>query len=351
MGIQGNASLVLLGINSTHPHYERLKHIEQQVQSGANLTKQILGFARGGKYDVRHTNLNELIEKSSRIFGGRTREIQIHKDFEKDLWLVEVDQGQIEQVLLNLFVNAWQAMPGNGELYIQTQNVTLTETYIKPYQVNPGRYVKISVRDNGIGMDEITQQRIFEPFFTTKETGSAKGLGLAAAYGIIKNHSGILNVSSKKGKGSTFDIFLPVPKGEVLGEKGSPGQGLKERETILFVDGDDMIADVGSQMLKKLGYEVLSARCGEKTLEIYKQNREKIDLVLLDVVTPDWGDREVMYHRLKEINPAIRVLFSSGNGIDDQAAEILGDQHNGFIQKPFTLSQLSQKVREILDKH
>jgi two-component system cell cycle sensor histidine kinase/response regulator CckA len=343
--------LVLLGIDSTHPHYEKLKHIEQQVQSGANLTKQILGFARGGKYDVRRTNLNELIEKSSRIFGRTKREIRIHKEFEKDLWLVEVDQGQIEQVLLNLFVNAWQAMPGKGELYLETENVTLTETYINPYQVNPGRYVKISLRDNGIGMDEITQQRIFEPFFTTKETGSAKGLGLAAAYGIIKNHSGILNVSSKKGKGTTFDIFLPVPKEEALREKGSPRQGLRERETILFVDGDDMIADVGSQMLKKLGYEVLSARCGEKTIEVYKQNRDKIDLVLLDVVTPDLGDREVAYHRLKEINPAIKVLFSSGNGIDDQAAEILDDQYNGFIQKPFTLSQLSRKVREILDKH
>ena len=351
MGIQGNASLVLLGIDSTHPHYEKLKHIEQQVQSGANLTKQLLGFARGGKYDVRRTNLNELIEKSSRIFGRTKREIQIHKKFEKNIWPVEVDQGQIEQVFLNLYVNAWQALPGGGDLYLQSENVTLDESFVKPYDLEPGRFVKISVRDNGIGIDEITQQRIFEPFFTTKETGSAKGLGLAAAYGIIKNHSGILSVSSKKGRGTTFDIFLPVPKGEVLREKGSPRQGLKERETILFVDGEDMIADVGSQMLKKLGYEVLSARCGEEAIGVYKQNKDKIDLVLLDVVTPDLGEREVAYHRLKEINPAIKVLFSSGNGIDDRAAEILDDRRNGFIQKPFTLSQLSQKVREILDKH
>jgi two-component system cell cycle sensor histidine kinase/response regulator CckA len=351
MGIQGNASLVLLGIDSTHPHYEKLKNIEQQVQSGADLTKQLLGFARGGKYNVRRTNLNELIEKSSRIFSRTKREIQIHKTFEEDIWPVEVDQGQIEQVFSNLYVNAWQALPGGGDLYLQSENVTLEESYVKPYDLEPGRFVKISVRDNGIGMDEITQQRIFEPFFTTKGTDSAKGLGLAAAYGIIKNHSGILKVSSKKGDGTTFDIFLPVPKEEALRKNRSPRLGLRQRETILFVDGDYVIADVGSQMLKKLGYEVLSARCGEETIEVYRQNRDKIDLVLLDVVTPDLGDREVAYHRLKEINPTIKVLFSSGNGIDDQAAEILDDQYNGFIQKPFTLSQLSQKVREILDKH
>jgi len=351
MGIQGNASLVLLGIDSTHPHYEKLKHIEEQVQSGADLTKQLLGFARGGKYDVRRTNLNELIEKSSHIFGRTKQEIQLHKKFEKDIWPVEVDQGQIEQVLLNLYVNAWQAVPGGGELYLESENVTLDESYVKPYDLEPGRFVKISVRDNGIGIDEITQQRIFEPFFTTKEMGRAKGLGLAAAYGIIKNHSGIINVSSKKGEGTAFNIFLPVPKGGVLRGEGSPGQGLKERETILFVHGEGMIAEVGSKMLKKLGYEVLSARWGEEAVKLYQENKDKIDMVLLDIVTPDLRQTGAAYHRIRESNPGIKVLFASGNGIDGQAAEILDHRCNGFIHKPFTLDQLSQKIREILDRH
>jgi two-component system cell cycle sensor histidine kinase/response regulator CckA len=351
MGIQGNASLVLLGIDPTHPHYEKLKHIEQQVQSGADLTKQLLGFARGGKYEVRRTNLNDLIEESSRIFGRTKQEIQIHKKFEKDIWPAEVDQGQIEQVLFNLYVNAWQAVPGGGDLYIESENVTLGESYVKPYDLEPGRFVKISVRDNGIGIDETTQQRIFEPFFTTKEMGRAKGLGLAAAYGIIKNHSGIINVSSKKGEGTTFDIFLPVPKGEVLREKESPGQGLKERETILFVDGEDMIADVGSRMLKKLGYEVLSARCGQEAVKLYEENKDKIHMVLLDIATPNLQETGAAYHRIREMNPAMKVLFTSGNGIDGQVAEILDHRGNGFIHKPFTLGQLSHKVREILDRY
>ena len=351
MGIQGNASLVLLGIDSTHPHYEKLKHIEEQVQSGADLTKQLLGFARGGKYDVRRTNLNELIEKSSHIFGRTKQEIQIHKKYEKDIWPVEVDQGQIEQVFLNLYINAWQAVPGGGELYLESENVTLDQSYVKPYDLEPGRFVKISVRDNGIGIDEITQQRIFEPFFTTKEMGRAKGLGLAAAYGIIKNHSGIINVSSKKGEGTAFNIFLPVPKGEVLRGEGSPGQGLKERETILFVHGEDMIAEVGSKMLKKLGYEVLGTRWGEEAVKLYQENKDKIDMVLLDIVTPDLRETGAAYHRIRESNPGIKVLFASGNGIDGQAAEIFDHRCNGFIHKPFTLDQLSQKIRETLDKH
>jgi len=169
MGIQGNASLTLLDMDSTHPGYERLKNIEQYTQNGAELTGQLLGFARGGKYEVKPTDMNELIKKSSSMFGRTRKEIKIYRKYQEDIWTVEVDQGQIEQTLLNLYVNASQAMHGGGNLYLQTENITLDENYVKPYALEPGRYVKISLTDSGVGMDEETKDRIFDPFFTTKE--------------------------------------------------------------------------------------------------------------------------------------------------------------------------------------
>jgi signal transduction histidine kinase len=206
MGIQGRTSLMVMDKDYSHPDFEHLKGIEDYVKSAADLTRQLLGFARGGKYEVKPTDINEMIKKSSSMFGRTKKEIKIHEKYQKDVWTVEVDQGQIEQVLMNLYVNAWQAMPGGGELYIETENVTLNEDYVKPYQVEQGNYVKISITDTGVGMDEATRQRIFEPFFTTKEMGRGTGLGLASVYGIIKNHGGFINVYSEKGEGTTFNI-------------------------------------------------------------------------------------------------------------------------------------------------
>jgi len=349
MGIQGDSSLMLLDIDSTHPHYERLKNIEQSVQSGAELTRQLLGFARGGKYEVKPTNINELIEKSSQIFGRTKKEIKIHRKFQKDIWTVEVDQGQIEQVLLKLYVNAWQAMPGGGELYLRIENVTLDENDMKPHNVELGNYVKISVTDTGMGMDEATQQRIFEPFFTTKNRGRGTGLGLAPVYGIIKNHGGIINVYSKKGEGTTFIIYLPASKKEIIEEGKLPGEVSKGKETILLVDDEDMIIDIGQEILKALGYKVLLARSGKEAIELYKSNKDKIDMVILDMIMPDMGGGDT-YERMKEINPDINTLLSSGYIINGHVDEILEGGGNGFIQKPFNMTQLSKKIREILDK-
>ena len=348
MGIQGNTSLILLNKTSTHPDYERLKNIEQGAKTGAELTRQLLGFARGGKYEVKPTDLNELIERTSDMFGRTKKEIAIHTKYQKDIWAVEVDQGQIEQVLLNLYVNAWQAMPGGGDLYIETENVTLDEDYVKPFDVEPGRYVKISVTDTGVGMDEATKQRIFEPFFTTREMGRGTGLGLASVYGIIRNHGGIINVYSEKGKGTTFEIYLPVSQRELIKEKELPEELLKGTETILLVDDEDMIIDVCGKILKVLGYKILIARSGKETIELYKANRDKIDMVILDMIMPGVGGGET-YDRIKEIKPDIKVLLSSGYSINGQAEEILDRGCDGFIQKPFNMRQFSQKIREILD--
>ena len=349
MGIQGYTSLMLLDIDPTHPYYERLKGIEKQVKSGAELTRQLLGFARRGKYEVKPTNINDLIEKSSNMFGRTRKEIRISRSYEKDVWTVEADQGQIEHALLNLYVNAWQAMPGSGELYLKTENVTIDVNYIAPYHVKPGRYVKISVADTGMGMDSATQQRIFDPFFTTKEMRRGTGLGLASVYGIIKNHGGIINVSSKKGEGATFNIYLPASEKEVIEEKNPPAEISKWSEGVLLVDDEDMIIDVGSQLLKKMGYKVLSAKSGKEAIQLYKENKDKIDIVILDMIMPDMGGGAT-YDRLKEINPDIKVLLSSGYSIDGQATQILKRGCNSFIQKPFDMKGLSNKIRGILDR-
>jgi signal transduction histidine kinase len=349
MGIQGRASLMLMHTATTNSHYEHLKGIEDYVESAADLTKQLLGFARGGKYEVKPTDINELIKKENRMFGRTKKEITIRGKYEKNLWVAEVDQGQIEQVLLNLYVNAWQAMPGGGDLYIQTENITLDENYTKPFEVKPGKYVKISVTDTGVGMDEATRQRIFEPFFTTKEMGRGTGLGLATVYGIIKNHEGFINVYSEKGKGTTFNIYFPASEKEIIEEKELAKEVIKGTETVLLVDDENVIIYAVELLLKEMGYKTFIATSGKETIKIYKKNKDKIDVVILDMIMPDMGGGET-YDRLKEINPDIKVLLSSGYSIDGQATEILERGCNGFIQKPYRRKELSQKIREILGK-
>jgi PAS domain S-box-containing protein len=349
MGIYGRTSLMLMDTDSSHPHLEHLNGIEDNVKSATNLTKQLLGFARGGKYEVRPTDLNELIKNQNLMFGRTKKEITIREKYEKDLWTVEVDRGQIEQVLLNLYVNAWHAMPGSGDLYTQTENMTLDENYLKPFEIEPGKYVKISVTDNGIGMDEATQQRIFDPFFTTKEMDRGTGLGLASAYGIIKNHGGFINVYSEKGEGTTFNIYLPASEKEVIKETEIKKEVLTGSETVLLVDDEETVINVARSMLEKLGYKVLIAGGGKEAIEIYQANKDKIDIVILDMIMPEMGGGNT-YDRLKEINPVLKVLLSSGYSINGQATEILNRGCNGFIQKPFSMKDLSQKIMSVLDK-
>lgn len=348
MAMQGNTSLMLLDVDSSHSHYEKLKNIEQYVQRGADLTKQLLGFARGGKYEVKPTDLNELMMMSAEMFGRTKKEIVIQSKYQQDLWTVEVDQGQIEQVLLNLYVNAWQAMPGGGNLFIQTENVILDKTYAKLFKLTPGKFVKITVMDTGVGMDESISQKIFDPFFTTKEMGRGTGLGLASAYGIIKNHGGIIYVYSEIGEGTTFNIYLPASEKEIIKEKETLEEILRATGTILLVDDEEMIIDVGGHMLESLGFEVLIARNGKEAIEKYEKNLGGIDLIILDMIMPGMGGGEV-YDNLKAIDPDIKVLLSSGYSINGRATEILDRGCNGFIQKPFDIKKLSNRIRKIID--
>ncbi|RPI79767.1 MAG: PAS domain S-box protein [Desulfobacteraceae bacterium] len=347
-GIQGNASLMLLDFAEDRIHHENLKHIEEYVKRGAELTRQLLGFSLSGKYEVRPTDLNELVEKNSKMFGRTRKEITIHRYLQNGVWPVEVDPGQIEQVLLNMYVNAWQAMPDGGDLYLHTENVFLDEKMLKPYELKAGRYVRIAITDTGIGMDETVRSRVFDPFFTTKEMGKGTGLGLSSAYGIIKNHNGFIKVDSEPGKGTTFTIYLPISEKGLSKEVPLPAQIFPGQETILLVDDEEMILGTAQSLLEKIGYQVIAAKGGREGVDVYKEQNKKIDLVILDMIMPGMGGAEV-YKHLKKLRPDVKILLASGYSLNSQAFQLLKKGCQGFIQKPFTIQNLSQKIREILD--
>jgi PAS domain S-box-containing protein len=349
MGMQGNASLLLLDMPGDHPHHDKIKNIEVHIKRGAELTRQLLGFARGGKYEIQPIDINELVRTSAHMFGRTRKEITIREDYQKDPWGVEVDSGQIDQVLLNIFINAWQAMPNGGDLVLTTQNVLLHERDSGPLGMEPGRHIKISVKDTGLGMDAETQKRIFEPFFTTRPRGRGTGLGLASAYGIVKNHGGSIHVESSPGNGTRFDIYLPASDKKTLTDQPTSQEITKGSETVLLVDDEDMIVEVGQGLLERLGYRALTAKTGKDAIATYKKNLDQIDMVILDMVMPDMGGGET-FDRLREVNPNVKVLLSSGYTVEGEAAEILKRGCDGFIQKPFDVQQLSQKLHELLDK-
>jgi signal transduction histidine kinase/CheY-like chemotaxis protein len=348
MAMQGNVSLILLKTDPDNPHYRKLKNFEKYIHSGSDLTRQLLGLAKGGKCEVKPSDLNKLAQKTAKLFGRTKKEINLHTHWQEDIWLVDVDRSQIEQVLLNLYVNSWQAMPDGGDMYVRTENYFADESFVKPYHIPPGRYVKISVTDNGVGMSKEVRQRIFDPFFTTKELSRGTGLGLASTYGIIKNHKGIINVYSEEAKGSTFNIYLPASEARKPLRDEAMEAVLSGSERILFIDDEEMIIDVGREILEELGYQVTLAKCGKEAVEVYKEKKDDIDIVILDMIMPDLSGKEVFHHLIK-IDPKVKILLSSGYALDGRASELIDLGCNGFIQKPFNLTELSQKIRQILD--
>lgn len=293
--------------------------------------------------------MNQVLKETSNTFAVTKKEVRVHQELAKDLWGIKADQGQIEQALLNLYVNAADAMPGGGDLFLKTTNVTDKDMKDKPYKAKPGNYVLLTVTDTGVGMDKKTMERIFDPFFTTKGLAKGTGLGLASVYGTVKAHAGYIDVESKKGHRATFSIYLPASERRVEKLVKSAEKLIEGTGTILLVDDEELVLDVGVQLLKALGYTVLEAKGGREAVEIYRENKDRIDMVLLDMVMPGMGGGET-YDRVKEINPNVKVLLSSGYSIDGQAEEILKRGCSGFIQKPFNMKELSRSVREILDR-
>ncbi|MFH1982500.1 MAG: PAS domain S-box protein [Pseudomonadota bacterium] len=350
MGIQGRASLMSLDLDASHPHREQIRAIEEYIRSATNLTQQLLGFARGGKYTVKPVDMNELVHGSSAMFSRTKKEVRIHTKCQAFPLVVEADRGQIEQVLLNMYINAWQAMPPvGGELYLETMIVTLDEAYCKPHQATPGRYVKVSITDTGAGMSEAVRLQIFDPFFTTKEKSRGTGLGLASAYGIIKNHGGMITVYSEVGHGTTFNIYLPVSDKEAHPEVPIEGALIKGSATILLIDDEALIIDVGKAMLERLGYRVVACMGGQEAVKVITDMTAEIDLVILDMIMPGM-DGGTTFDCIRQIHSTMPVLLSSGYAINGHAEKIIRRGCNGFIQKPYNISELSQKIRKVLDE-
>ncbi len=347
MAIQGNISLMLFKTDPNNPHHRVLTNIEKLVRSGADLTSKLLGYARKGRYEARPLGLNDLVLETSETFGRMRKDIVIYRDLAEDLKNILADKGQIEQVLLNLLVNAADAMPTGGKLFLKTRNATHRDIPLKGYTVTPGHYVELKVSDTGSGMEPAVIARIFDPFFTTKKKGRGTGLGLASAYGIIKGHNGYIDVESQKNEGSTFFVFFPATERRTTGGTASGPKPETGFGTILLVDDEDTVLEVTAEMIRRLGYTVLIARSGREALERFAEHQTEIRMVILDMIMPEMSGGD-LFDRLKKINPAVKVLLASGFSMQGQAREIMQRGCSGFIQKPFSLEDLSVKVKLIL---
>jgi len=350
--IKGYAQLSLLGLKEDSPLRDALKEIGGAADRASQLTRQLLAFSRRQIFEMKVLNINSIIKDLEkmvrRIIGEDIELVSILAD---DLGKVKTDPGQIEQVILNLVVNARDAMPEGGRLTIETKDVFLDEEYAKSHvAVTAGPYVMLSVSDTGCGMTPEVKEKIFEPFFTTKEKGKGTGLGLSTVYGIVKQSGGNIWVYSEPGQGSTFKIYLPRVEEEgefqrVPIEKEIP----KGSETILVIEDDDSVRKVAVRFLKRQGYVVFEAKRGEEALEIFKNHNGPIHLILVDVIMPGESGPQLI-ERIKENSWEFKVLYMSG--YTDNAIVHHGVLKKGveFIQKPFTLESLSRKVREVLDK-
>ncbi len=351
MVIQGNVSLMMLDLAPDHPLMRRLQDISKNVQQGANLTRQLLGFAKGGKYDVRPIDINRLIRDHDAVFQRTHKGHMIEENLGADLPAVTADRGQMEQILMNLYINAVQAMPDGGTISAATTVESVDTRKASSFQVRPGRYVCIRISDTGIGMDEKTRQRIFEPFFTTKEKGRGTGLGLASVYGIVRHHGGFIEVDSQPLKGTTFRVYLPASDEQPVddpkpSDQPIPSQKAQSARTILLVDDEPMVREIGAQLLKHLGCEVIVAEGGQQAIDRYAAERGRIEGVILDMIMPGMPGG-VVFDRLKEMDPDVRVILSSGYSIDGEAQAILDRGCRGFLQKPFTMKQLTEALAKL----
>ena len=354
MGVQGHLSLMQIDMSAIEKVTGHAKHIGRLVKTAAELTSRLLGFARGGKYQISVLNVNELVSMALKIFKPTRKDIIVHEAYEEKLHLVDADHSQLEQVLLNLLINASQALPEQGDIFVTTQNDFVKEDHDYPFEVNPGRYIKMTVKDTGIGMDLETQNKIFDPFFSTKEIDDKKGrgLGLSTVYGIVKNHGGFILVDSEKEKGASFHVFLPASDNiqieEIKEESQTFEQMEKGSETVLLVDDEEEVINVGKNFLEKLGYKPLIARNGLEAVEIFRIYQDEISLVVLDLIMPKMNGKQA-FAQIKNIREDAKILISTGYAVDDKIEGFLNRGCHGFIQKPFSLNQFSRALRKILD--
>jgi two-component system cell cycle sensor histidine kinase/response regulator CckA len=342
-------------VDKDGPLREEIEEIKIAGERAAALTRQLLAFSRKQIVQPEILDLNELltdIEKMVvRLIG---EDVEIRMIPESALWRIEIDPGQMEQVIINLAVNARDAMPTGGKLTIETANMDLDENYFAEHGIveeRPGPYVMMAVSDTGSGMDKEVQEHIFDPFYTTKEKGKGTGLGLSTIYGIVKQNNGFIWVYSEPGQGSTFEVYLPKVKGDVKAEeKGqTPVENLDGFETVLIVEDNDSLRKLARTVLKQNGYKVLAAENGEDALRISMGNKGPIDLIVTDVVMPKMSGRETV-ERLQPLYPKMKVIYMSGYTDNSIVHHGVLTPGLNFLEKPFSPEGLARKVREVLDK-
>ncbi len=348
----GYATFVLEALPPGAPEREDVQQILDLTQRAANLTRQLLAFSRRQIIEQRVINLNDLIlnlDKMLRRLIGEDIELVVLPG--EGLARVKADAGQIEQVIVNLAVNARDAMPEGGKLIIQTANVTVDEQFARIHLGSePGAYVMLSVTDTGVGMTDEVKAHLFEPFFTTKEPGKGTGLGLATVYGIVKQHGGNIHADSEPGKGTTFTIYLPAVEAEAerLPRRDEEGFIPGGKETVLVVEDEALVRAALVRTLKEQGYRVLEAANGEEALHIAREHAGEIHLLLTDVVMPQMGGKELS-ERIAAIHPRIKTLFVSGYTDDAMVQRGILEPGIAFLHKPFTAGALARKVRQVLD--
>ncbi len=351
--IKGYSQLSLLDLKEDSPLWGNIQEIEKASQRATDLTRQLLAFSRRQILDLKVLDLNVLlkdVEKMLRRIIGE--DIALVTLLSEGLGKVKVDPGQIEQVIFNLAVNARDAMPSGGKLSIETANAELDEEYARSHvNVAPGRYVRLSVSDTGVGMTQEVKERVFEPFFTTKEKGKGTGLGLSMVYGIVKQSEGNIWLYSEPGRGTTFRIYFPRTEEEADGLHREEVTDVFPRgsETILLVEDDELVRDLATRLLEQQGYRVLKATNGQEALRVAREHvGETIHLLLSDIVMPQMGGKE-LGDWLKISRPNVKVLYTSGYADNAIVHQGVLDPGTHFLQKPFSLKTLSHKVREVLD--
>jgi two-component system, cell cycle sensor histidine kinase and response regulator CckA len=331
---------------------DKFVKIRSQADRASGLTRQLLAFARRQMLQPCNTNLNELAKEEISLLRNVIGErIEICMMLADDLKIIWADPGQIEQVLMNLCLNARDAMPNGGKLLIETENVALGEDYqqLHPY-ARPGPYVLLKVLDSGSGMDAETLAHIFEPFFTTKEIGRGTGLGLATVYGIVKQHKGFIDVDSTPGEGTAFRVYLPLGNGPaVQQEKTTIGTLRGGSERILIAEDNDGLREAAQEILRSLGYQVVTAKDGEEAVHAFERHAHEIDLVFLDVVMPKLNGPEA-YLKMATLRPGMPVIFTTGYATETNLIPIRTREKSAVLEKPYGSHRLAQKLREKLDK-
>jgi PAS domain S-box-containing protein len=351
--INGYAEMLLLDKTEDDPSYEDLRKILQTGRKGAEMVQRLLAFSKQGEINPQPIDLSSMIQETKKLLK-RTfpKMIEIETIVSDDVGMINADAGQIEQVLMNLCMNAREAMPDGGRLTIEVRNSTLEEDYCRSYLgIKPGDCVLLAVSDTGKGMDQETMLRIFDPFFTTRGWDSRKGsgLGLSLTKGLVEQHGGWITCYSEPGLGTTFKVYLPALKAEEQPEEAAVTPSIAVgSETILLVDDEEHVRDLGSRLLARSGYTVITARNGREALEIYSNEQGSISLVILDLIMPEMGGSKCLEELLK-INPQVKVIISSGYSLGSQERSTVGAHAKAFVEKPYEMQQLLNTVRKVLD--